>query len=115
MATQAGNFGDVDGGLKVTVHPCDVGGEVVVALAGEIDIATAPQIGPVVGRLLERGHNVIDIDLDAVTFLDGSAIAALIAASHEVAAAGGCLRITEHALCRRLLGITGETERLTIR
>ena len=113
MATQVDNSGEVGTGLTLKVRTSDAGR--VVALAGEIDMATAPQLGPVIRRLLEQGHHAIVIDLDAVTFVDGSAIGALIAASQEVAATGGCLQITPHALCERLLRITGETTQLTIK
>lgn len=98
--------------LAVTVRP-GLGGE-LVALTGEIDFDTSPQFCRVIGRLLADGRHNIVVDLDAVTFLDGCAIAALIAAAHDVAQAGGKLLVTYNPLCVRLLKITGETGRLNI-
>lgn len=86
----------------------------VVALAGEIDIATAPQLASTIHRLLTEGRNNILVDLDAVTFFDGAAIGALITATFDVAHAGGSLWVTHNARCVRLLGITGEAHRLII-
>ena len=66
-----------------------------VAVDGEIDLDTAPQLLDTVlaAALLEArdaGHEVF-LDLDAVTFLDSSGIAALLFARRYVAGNGGTL------------------------
>ena len=86
----------------------------VVALAGEMDIATAPRLASTIHRLLTEGRTDILIDLDAVTFIDGAAIRALITATCDVALAGGTLWVTHNARCLRLLKITDEAHRLNI-
>lgn len=84
-----------------------------VVLAGEMDVATAPYLASTVHRLLSEGRTHIYVDLDAVTFVDGAAIRALVAATCDCDRAGGWLRTSPHAQCTRLLTITGETHRIT--
>lgn len=98
--------------LRITVRPGS--DRDVVALAGEIDIATAPQLRYTIHRRLTEDHTRILLDLDAVTFLDGAALGALITATREVAQAHGTLQVTRNTRCMRLLAITGETHRLNI-
>ena len=86
----------------------------VVALAGEVDVATAPEIASTIHRLLSGGRTDILIDQGAVTYMDGAALRALITATFDAAHAGGSLWVTENTLCSRLLAITGETHRLNI-
>jgi anti-anti-sigma factor len=92
---------------RVTVRPGS--GHDVVVLSGEFDLSTAPQLSPVVHRLLGQGRRRIVLDLDAVTFLDGFAIDMLVMAHRDVRRAGGSLEITRNRLCERLLACTGTT------
>ena len=85
----------------------------VLMLSGEFDIVAALRVGAVIHALLARGRRRILINLDAVTFLDGAAIGALISASERTLQVGGSLQVTEHAACLRLLRLTGELERLS--
>ena len=86
----------------------------IVALAGEFDFAAAPRVSTAIDALLAAGRRRILIDLDAVTFVDGAAIGALIGANEQTLSVGGTLEVTEHALCLRLLRITKELQRLTV-
>lgn len=85
-----------------------------VSLAGEFDFSAASRVRAVVDALLVAGRRRILIDLDAVTFVDGAAIGALIAANEQTLLVGGALEVTEHALCLRLLRVTNELPRLTV-
>ena len=91
----------------VTVRPGT--GHAVVALSGELDLFTAPQLSPVIHGLLAQGRNRITINLDDVTFMDGFALGTLITAHRDVARTGGSLDITHNRLCARLMNITGTT------
>ena len=84
-------------------------GHDVVALTGELDVSTVPQLGPVIHGLLDEGRNRITVNLDDVTFMDGSALAMLITAHRDVTRAGGSLDITHNPLCARLMTVTGMT------
>lgn len=86
----------------------------VVLLAGELDIATAPQLRSAINGLLQAGRNRIVVDLDAVTFLDAAAIDAVITATSAVALSGGALRVTHDPDFMRLLQLTLETHRVDV-
>lgn len=65
-------------------------GTVVVAVAGEVDMATAPALyAALTDALATHRPAVLDVDLSACTFLDCSGIRVLLAA-HATAQAGGC-------------------------
>lgn len=99
--------------LAVTVQGGEEGD--IVALAGEFDFAAAPRVSTAIDAFLAAGRRRILIDLDAVTFVDGAAIGALIGANEQTLSVGGTLEVvTEHALCLRLLRITEELQRLTV-
>ncbi|QWZ09926.1 STAS domain-containing protein [Nocardioides panacis] len=91
----------------VRLHPGT--GPAVVALVGELDLDTAPQLSPVIRRLLAQGRSRITINLDEVTFMDGFTLGLLIRAHHDVARAGGFLDLTHNRLCARLMVVTGTT------
>jgi anti-sigma B factor antagonist len=68
---------------------CDVFPErdrVRVALAGELDLATAPQLDQAVRELLEAGFDHVVVDLTDLAFLDSSGLRMLLrlqGLSHE--------------------------------
>lgn len=63
--------------------------EVVVALAGELDMATSPRLGETVVEILDRGPvRVITIDLSELGFLDSSGMRALLQARNAAARHG---------------------------
>ncbi len=98
--------------LQISIRPgddCDV-----VALAGEIDIASAPQVRSALQRLLAEGRQEIVVDLDEVSFLDASALSALIEATEAVSELGGRLHVTPHPRLMQLLTVTGEAHRVNV-
>jgi len=86
-------------------------GERRIRVRGELDMSTAPELS---ARLVEAGNDGasdVTLDLSAVSFLDSSAIGALIAAGQELRAQGRTLRIgPRSAIVSRVLEITGLTE-----
>ena len=62
-----------------SIETTDEMGSVVVRAAGEIDVATAPQIETELLALIEKGGNVT-LDLGAVSFIDSSGLRALVTA-----------------------------------
>jgi anti-anti-sigma factor len=78
---------------------------VVIAVAGEIDLATAPDLSR---RVLEHRERDVVLDLSEVTFLDSSGISALVHAQQSLLASGHTLRTTgerDHVL--KVLQIAG--------
>lgn len=88
---------------------CASPGTVVVAVAGEVDMATAPALhAALLAALADHAPTVVHIDLSACTFLDCSGVRVLVAA-HATAQAGGhqmWARYPRH-LVRRVLAVTG--------
>lgn len=75
-----------------------------VRLAGEMDIATAPQLPETVRSLSGPEMQHVRLDLSGLTFIDASGLAALVQVRTLVHRAGG--RLTLHGarplLCRML-------------
>jgi len=86
------------------------GATTAVRIAGEIDVATSPQIDEVLGQC---DFATVCIDLAGVTFMDSSGIAVL-ARAHERAGRGGVELTIANATpnVRKLFAITGLEELL---
>lgn len=69
---------------------------VIVTAAGEIDISTVTRMRECLFELAASGQPLM-ADLDKVTFIDSSGLAALVGAAKRVAAHGGSLS----AVCAR--------------
>jgi anti-anti-sigma factor len=59
---------------KVVGHDDDT----VVFLAGELDLATAPELTGVLGPLIARGPQELTLDFSGLSFIDSSGVAALV-------------------------------------
>jgi anti-anti-sigma factor len=92
-----------------------VGDAVVLAIVGEIDMATAPEVE----RAIDRGHDGtrrVVIDLTEVTFLDSSALNALVHSQRNLAEHDVAFRIvspSDHAV-RNVFDITHLTGPLSV-
>ena len=80
-----------------------------VAVAGEVDVATAPMLRD---RLLSLLHGqaaaVLVVDLAGCTFLDCTGIGALVSVHNVAARTGRQLRVTHpRPIVRRVLELTG--------
>ena len=94
-----------DYGLTVEVR--QEPGHVLVTVAGEVDIATVPQLRERLAAPAASGRPLI-VDLDGVTFIDAAGLGVLASAARRAAAGGAGL----HAVCarhqvQRLFTITG--------
>jgi anti-sigma B factor antagonist len=65
----------------------------VVAVAGEIDLFTAPDLKAALSEALESGHTRIVVDLSQTTFLDSTALGVLIGAVKRLRSRDGVLTI----------------------
>jgi anti-sigma B factor antagonist len=68
-------------------------GWVVVAVSGEIDMATSPELRERLHGLLSEGRSNMVIDLDGVGFLDSTALGVLVGTMKRARAAGGDVRL----------------------
>ena len=76
--------------FDLTITP-RTGGESVLAVAGELDVATAPQFRRAVGELMGQGTRHLVLDLGETGFVDSCGLGALLWAEHRLEAVGGGL------------------------
>lgn len=87
-----------------------------IALRGDVDVDTSPQLSAAVDDALGRGRRHVAVDMGAVTFLDSTGLTALLRARDAMASAGGSLRVTSASpVVVRLLEITELTDLLAAR
>ena len=82
----------------------------VLAVSGEIDIATAPSLREKLHSLLAEGHQNLFADLDEVTFLDSSGLRVLAQSQRRLTGAHGPPRlrlVVAGAAVERVFDVTG--------
>jgi anti-sigma B factor antagonist len=85
-----------------------VGETHVVTLRGEVDAYSAPSLRLDLRSLIDDGCSSVVIDLSAVTFLDSSALGALVGALRRLRERGGELLIVEpETTAARIFALTG--------
>jgi anti-sigma B factor antagonist len=80
---------------------------VVLHVAGELDVSTAPRLREHLNRALEDGAEGIVVDLTHVTFIDSIALAVLVAARARLAPAGRLAVVARTPFVRLVLEATG--------
>ena len=87
------------------------GRQTIVAVDGEVDLATARELRDELERLVQSGCLRLRVDLAQVSFMDVAGLRALIDARDYLAAIGGELSIgSQSPLVQRLLEMTAMTE-----
>lgn len=100
-----------DDGLRIdTVH---LDGHVVLAIGGEIDLATAGVFGAAIDEGLRRTGKVV-LDFANVTFMDSSGLNVLVAATGQNGAHDSVLIRNPPDIVQRLLSMTGLNEVIRI-
>ena len=80
----------------------------VIAVVGEIDVATAPQLRESLHRVIARGQSTVVLDMLAVTFLDSTALGVLVGGLKRCRELGGELHVVvADARIRKIFEITG--------
>ena len=88
----------------------------VVAVHGEVDMLSAPDLAAYVDSVLDRGVTRIVVDLTAATFLDSSGVFTLVRAKNRATDAGGRVRVTcPPGPVLRVLTIAGLIDELGVR
>src|SRR6195952_1131850 len=101
--------------FAITEHPID-GERHVLAVRGEIDLFTAPELKQVLAEALESGRIRIVVDLTETTFLDSTALGVLIGAVKRLRSRDGVLTIVNtDANIAKTFEITGLDQIFTIR
>ncbi len=79
----------------------------VIAIAGEMDVYTTPQVKDTFLDLLEKGYSHLIVDLRRAEYLDSTALGVLVGTLKRVRERGGELRlVAPPPKIRRLLEIT---------
>lgn len=82
MAT---DFSIEDRGINARTH--------LIAVAGEIDLFTAPEFKQRVSAPIDAGRTHLIVDLSAATFIDSSSLGVLIGAHRRLKRRGGTMAI----------------------
>jgi anti-sigma B factor antagonist len=87
----------------------------VVAVSGEIDVATAPQLRECLHGVIAQGEATVVLDLLGVTFLDSTALGVLVGALKRCRELGGELHVVvADSRIVKIFEITGLTSVFTI-
>ena len=107
------NFATVDQPFAVEVS--QVEGRAVVAVAGELDLATAPQLRERLALLSEAGKNQVTLDLTHLDFIDSTGLSVLVMVFNRAQAAEGSMVIRNPSMSvMRIFEITGLASVFTI-
>lgn len=79
----------------------------ILRCAGEIDLGNVEELHRALAHSIWMGLREVDVDLVEITFLDSSAIKALLHAQRELASRDGNLHVLGGALTARLLRLLG--------
>jgi anti-sigma B factor antagonist len=79
--------------MSLTVHTEQRGDVVVVSVAGELDMATAPQLQDQITDLLDKGRSRLVFDLSDVSFCDSTGLSVFVRAKNSSDEAGGVVRL----------------------
>ena len=80
----------------------------VVSVAGELDLHTAGDLRAELDGAIARGPKRVVVDLGAVTFLDSTALGALVTAAKRARAVGApTVVVTDDPHTRKVFRITG--------
>ena len=102
-----------DDSYSVDHDPVD-GAHLVTAM-GELDLAAAPRLATVLSMAVEGPERSVVLDLLPVTFIDSTALGAIMQASSNCEAAGKrMLVVVAEGPVRRLLEITNLTGRFRL-
>ena len=88
----------------------------VVAVRGEIDLFTAPELKMALGEAIESGKSRLVVDLEETTFLDSTALGVLIGTVKRLRSRDGVLTIVNtDPNIAKTFEITGLDQIFTIR
>jgi anti-sigma B factor antagonist len=80
---------------------------VVVSLAGEHDLYTAPKVQEALRGVIAAGARITVVDLTETTFLDSTMLHVLLIARKELREGGRLLVVTNDASVKRVFEISG--------
>ncbi len=92
----------------MTVEVQESGAHDVVAVRGEIDLATGPHLRRTLDQRLDSGRHRVVIDLEEVDFIDSTGLGILLETHRRTGEKGGSMTLVcRPGLCPRLFEISG--------
>ena len=113
MPTSAGPGND--SGDHFSARVSEDAGEVVVALEGELDLASVDEAKATIRAACERGDGSVVVNLRGLEFFGSVGLRSLVEVSQEATGSGRRLTLVPNDNVRRLLDIAGVSERFDIR
>lgn len=94
--------------MDLTLATRDLDGRVVIEVAGEIDVYTAPKLRDRLSDLVAEGAHELIIDMEGVEFLDSTGLGVLVGGLKKVRSHNGSLALvcTQERLLK-IFQITG--------
>ena len=83
------------------------GGASVISVAGELDLATAPQLKWMLLDALEEGHSRLVVDLSRATFMDSTALGVLVGVDRSLDAGGTLAIVCANASLLKIFELSG--------
>jgi anti-sigma B factor antagonist len=105
-------LGDV---VDLSLETREVAGHTVVAVAGEIDVYTAPRLRDRITELVSEGQYHLVIDMEKVDFLDSTGLGVLVGGLKKVRTHDGSMElICSQDRLLKIFRITGLAKVFTI-
>jgi anti-sigma B factor antagonist len=83
-------------------------GDARIAVSGEIDLGTAPQLETALADALSATPTQITVDLSDVEFIDSTGVSVLVRSAHQGEQRGVSVRVHgAHGIVARVLEVTG--------
>ncbi len=105
---------------RLTLKTCTVEIEttpsnVLLTVIGELDMGDADQVGDLLAQAAGAGRPIVRVDLAGLTFADSSAVKAILLGARAADERGVTYELVNpHGNVRRLLGVTGLDDALTV-
>ena len=97
-------MGTVDLEMKTSAN----GDWMVLTVAGEVDLNTAPQLKERINGMITQGHSNLVVDLEGVEFMDSTGLSALVSGLMRTSEIGGGMAVVcTRPQVLRLLALTG--------
>lgn len=101
--------------MLLNVSVVDLGNWTLLRVAGEIDMATCPELRQAIVGQIHEGNTQLVIDLASVEFIDSTGLGVLIGGLKRARSQGGDLRVSGvHGRIERLFELTGLGDVLAI-
>jgi anti-sigma B factor antagonist len=96
-----------DVAVALTVSTRNDPGCSIVAVSGDVDISTSPDLREALAGVLAAGSRCVVVDLSAVRFIDSTGLGVLVGLYTAVRNAGGRLAVVnDHAAVLKVFSIT---------